>query len=306
MANKLDPAALIAKAQAEQAANQAAINAMYAKPKPTVPQQQFPADIIANAIKDQNAYAKQMGYAIPYTESPVITQNQPPVDNTNRSGGGQPTQTAQVSSGTSISDTLAAILKGSYENSLAANQSQYDNSVKAMQAAYASGEAKVNDAAKAALREAYISKMLSQRDMAQQLSALGINGGMTETTAAGLLNNYQNNRNSIEAGRLAELGALNDSLLQGLYDAGNQLAVQNAAAGQSYYQQLAQQAIANETPNVNIEKTAYNYRTDPAFIAQYARVVNGTDKKSAVQANYEALVNKYGFDGAKALLAAAK
>lgn len=316
----LTPADIIAQAQAAQAANQAVQNQFSAqkqnnKPSTSVYDPANPytaADIIANAIKEQNDYAKKMGYAIPYTESPVITQPTLPSSNTNQASGGLPssqtaqTQSAPAQTNTALGDKLAAILKEAYENSLAANQTQYDNSIKAMQGAYASGEAKVNDAAKAALREAYISRMLSQRDMAQQLSALGINGGMAETTAAGMLNNYQNNRNGIEADRLAEIGALNDTLLQSLYDAGNQLAVQNAAAAQSYYQQLAQQAIANETPNIKVEKVAYDYRTDPAFIAQYAGVINGTTKKNAVQANYEALVNKYGFNGAKALLAAAK
>lgn len=310
------PADIIAQAQAEQAANQAMQNKIYAKPQTPV-QTPSPADIIANAIAEQQKQEALMQQLYdPYRQQRInayydayhaADAGKTGGGNTGTGAGYAPQAAASAGqSNAALSDKLAEILKNAYEKSLAANQTQYDNSVKAMQAAYASGETKVNEAAKAALREAYISQMQARRAMPQQLSALGINGGMAETTAARLNNSYADNRGQIEAGRLGELGALNDTLLQNMYAAGNQLAAQNAAVEQNYYQQLAEQAIANELPNIKVETVAYDYRTDPAFIAQYAGVVNGSTNKATVQANYEALVNKYGFNGAKALLAAAK
>jgi hypothetical protein len=174
-----------------------------------------PDQIIANAIKEQNAYADNRGYTKPYTPSPVapqqpVTQPQSYIPEQPV----QPTQPVQTQQNTALADKLAAVLKSAYQDSLAANQTQYDNSVNAMKAAYASGESKVNESAKAALREAYINQMQARRSMPQQLSALGIHGGMAETTAARLANNYADNRGAIEAARLAELGGLNDTLLQ--------------------------------------------------------------------------------------------
>lgn len=71
---------------------------------------------------------------------------------------------------------------------------------------YAQGQ--VNDAADRALQEAYINKMLSLRDLSQQLSAQGLSGGASETSTAGLYNNYGNARNQLELGRQKEMGQL--------------------------------------------------------------------------------------------------
>lgn len=256
-----------------------------------------PSAIIANAIKQQNDYAqKNYGYK-PYTQTAVVALPKAPKASNVGNGVGPVTTAAQSSN----AYRLASILETAYKDSLAANQLQYDNSVKAMQSAYDRSATQVNDAAKNALREAYINRMQTQRTMPQQLAALGIHGGMAETTAARLNNNYADNRNAIEASRMGELGDLSETLLQNIYGAANNLASQNAAVQQSYYQQLAEQAIADATPKV----AAYDYRTDPAYIQQLARIYSGADNEDAVKAAFEALANKYGLAGANALLAAA-
>jgi hypothetical protein len=244
------------------------------------------ASMIANAMAAQNQnYATQQ----------ALYGNRKP-DN-------QPNPSTNTLSSNGVADRLYAILRDSYNNSLAANQTQYDNSVKAMKAAYNSGKTSVNNAAKEALREAYINQMQAQKAMPQQLSALGINGGMSESTAASLANNYASNRNAIETSRMAELGVLNDTLLQNMYAAANQLAQQNAAVNQSYYQQLAEQAMAGASPNVQTQ--AYDYRTDPAFIAQIADIISNNKTRDDVAARFQDLANKYGLAGAQALLSAA-
>lgn len=53
-----------------------------------------------------------------------------------------------------------------------------------------------NDA-ESSLRQAYINNMLSRRNLGQQMTAQGLSGGATETTLAGMLNNYGNARNDI-------------------------------------------------------------------------------------------------------------
>lgn len=58
-----------------------------------------------------------------------------------------------------------------------------------------------NQAADNSLKEAYIANMMSKRNLPQQLKALGIAGGASETTLADIDNTYMNNRFGIEANR---------------------------------------------------------------------------------------------------------
>ena len=195
--------------------------------------------------------------------------------------------------------TNTGILNAAYQNSLAANQKQYDTTMAAAKAAYDSSAKRLGAAAQAALQAAYIDRMRAQRDMPQQLATMGINGGMSETAAARLQNNYANNRNAIETARLEQLGALDDSLLQAQYAAQNQLTQLNAADAANYYKQLSAGASAGQTKN-----TAYNYKTDPAYFAQLALIHKGEEGNDydTLSANYLALATRYGIDGADALL----
>lgn len=58
-----------------------------------------------------------------------------------------------------------------------------------------------NQAADKSLKEAYVANMLSKRNLPQQLKALGISGGASETTLADIDNTYMNNRFGIEENR---------------------------------------------------------------------------------------------------------
>ena len=58
-----------------------------------------------------------------------------------------------------------------------------------------------NKAADKSLREAYVANMLSKKNLPQQLKALGVSGGASETTLADLNNTYMNNRFGIEENR---------------------------------------------------------------------------------------------------------
>jgi hypothetical protein len=58
-----------------------------------------------------------------------------------------------------------------------------------------------NQLAEDSLKEAYIANMLAKRNLPQQLKAMGISGGASETTLADIENTYMNNRFAIEDGR---------------------------------------------------------------------------------------------------------
>lgn len=132
-------------------------------------------------------------------------------------------------------------------------QSNLDNAIGKLQGSYDASTKTLNDSAEQVLREAYINRMLSEKNLAQQLSANGLTGGMAESTRAGLLNNYGNSRNNIEVARNNNLA----TLLQ-------QFNSDKADAQSSYEQNMAsaQQAYANALSN--LENAQYSYKAQLA------------------------------------------
>lgn len=96
--------------------------------------------------------------------------------------------------------------------------------------------------AEQSLKEAYINRMLSEKNLAQRMSAQGLSGGATESTMAGMYNNYGNARNNINTQQNRSLSDLennyNDNLAQAMQ-------AYNSAVAQANLQK-AQQAIALE------------------------------------------------------------
>lgn len=92
-----------------------------------------------------------------------------------------------------------------------------------------------------ALREAYINRMMSQKNLQQQLNAQGLTGGAAESVIAGLMNNYGNARNNIETQRMNDLASLLNTYQNNIAKANENYA--NArneveAANQNYLAQM--------------------------------------------------------------------
>lgn len=99
-------------------------------------------------------------------------------------------------------------------------QNAYDATVKALEENYASGSGTVNQGydskiaqqnqvSDQALKEAYISKMMSQRNLGQQMAAQGRSGGAAESTLLGLQNAYNTSRAQTEQQRAGAVEQLN-------------------------------------------------------------------------------------------------
>lgn len=99
-------------------------------------------------------------------------------------------------------------------------QNAYDATVKALEENYASGRSTVNQGYDSkidqqnqvsdnALKEAYISKMMSQRNLGQQMAAQGRSGGAAESTLLGLQNAYNTSRAQTEQQRAGAVEQLN-------------------------------------------------------------------------------------------------
>lgn len=128
------------------------------------------------------------------------------------------------------------LLGQNYNSSVNSLRSQYNNSANELQ----------RDAARS-LRDAYVNKMLTQKTLGQQLSAQGFSGGATESTMAGLHNNYGNARNNINTTLNDNLTSLNNTLQTNL-----------ASIEQNYNNALAdaETARANAIAQLSLDNTS--------------------------------------------------
>ena len=110
----------------------------------------------------------------------------------------------------------------------------------------------MNDATDSALRQAYINRMQQQRNLNQLLSAQGLNGGASETTTAGMLNNYANSRNALETERTAQLAKLMNTYQNNLTELANQKASGDAADLTAYQTNLGNLAANNANNMISL------------------------------------------------------
>ena len=136
----------------------------------------------------------------------------------------------------------------------AQRRAAYEAAVREQQQLYERNAAKVNGAADKALREAYINKMQTQRTLGQQMAAQGLNGGYSETTAAGVQNNYGNARNELETERGSQLNDLNITLQNNIAAARKILDSGNAGDYRQYLIDVAKLIAANPTQSLSMEQ----------------------------------------------------
>ena len=140
-------------------------------------------------------------------------------------------------------------MRAAQEAQRRAREEAYQRSAAQQKANYEYGQGELNRATDNALQQAYINRMLQQRNLAQQLSAQGLNGGASETTTAGMLNNYNNSRNALEAERQNQLASLANTYQNNMAQLENQRASGDAADLSQYQTNLAN-LTANNTNNL--------------------------------------------------------
>ena len=110
----------------------------------------------------------------------------------------------------------------------------------------------LNDTTNDALKQAYINKMQTLRNLPQQMSAQGLNGGASETTLASMNNNYGNARNQLETERLKQLANLQNTYQNNLAQLEAQRASGDAAQLSNLAPTLANLVATNTPASVNI------------------------------------------------------
>lgn len=171
------------------------------------------------------------------------------------------------------------LLKQNYEDTLAQLQGQYD---------YGAGQ--VNQNADRAQQQAYINYMMSKRDLPQQLAALGLTGGASESRLAGLYNNYGNARNEVDTGRNNDLASLLQTLNQNKSAAlqNYNTAISDDEARKLAYQMELEQNLANQTADILTDKYNMLNDLDSAYAQQMAALVKNQGRASGDTQNYEA------------------
>lgn len=115
------------------------------------------------------------------------------------------------------SKNLAA-LQSAYNGKMANLDNSLQNAKSQLASSYNASKKSINDDAAKAMQEAYVNRMMSQKNLQQQLSAQGLSGGASESAIAGLINNYGNARNNIDTTRNHNLSSLEQTYTQNLAD----------------------------------------------------------------------------------------
>lgn len=103
-------------------------------------------------------------------------------------------------------------IRQAYDSSKANLGTNLNQTKSNLQNTYDKSARTVRDDSEQALRESYINYMMNRRNLGQELSALGLNGGAAESTLGSLLNNYGSSRNNIETTRNRNLADLGETL----------------------------------------------------------------------------------------------
>lgn len=165
----------------------------------------------------------------------------------------------------------SAAINSMYSNRLGSLNDRYSEGRSALDSAHAAQQEAIRKAKEEAQRQAYISSMVAERDMQQNLSAQGLSGGASESTLAKLRNNYANNRNSNE-----------EEYLNTSADIG--IAYQNELANlENQYQQL-QEALEAERAQAIMQNENSLANSEAATISQFVDHANSLDYLNAQSA----------------------
>lgn len=174
-------------------------------------------------------------------------------------------------------------LSEAYARRADALKGNYDSTVGTLGDAYNQSKGNINTVSNNALTEAYINRMLAQKNMAQNMTAQGMSGGLSETTMAGLQNNYGNARNEIENTRSTNLSDLETTYQGNLASALQQYNAQlaNDEAQKLQYQMQLENDLANAIASSYTDK----YASIPTLAEAYTQRMQAlADSQAAYEA----------------------
>ena len=157
-----------------------------------------------------------------------------------------------VPSGPSYADAYADALASIMAEQRRQREAAYQKAAAAQKENLNFATNQLTDTTNEALKQAYINKMQTLRNLPQQMSAQGLNGGASETTLASMNNNYGNARNQLETERLKQLANLQNTYQNNLAQLEAQRASGDAAQLSNLAPTLANLVATNTPASVNI------------------------------------------------------
>ena len=221
-----------------------------------------PKSTVNSVTPKSTANSGQVSVAAAYTNTPNVTAQYDAFQNALA----QQRQNAQ-----NAYNKNNAAINSMYSNRLSGLNSRYNEGRSALEASHAAQQEAIRKAKEEAQRQAYISSMVAERDLEQNLSAQGLSGGASETTLAKMRNNYANNRNSNE-----------EEYLNTSADIG--IAYQNELANlENQYLQL-RDALETAKAQATMQNENALANSEAATISQFADHANSLDYLSAQNA----------------------
>lgn len=169
-------------------------------------------------------------------------------------------------------DRSMARIKSGYESAYGSLRDNYGSTVDRLNAARDKSRGDVSADAEDSLRQAYINNMLTRKNLNQRLSAMGYNGGATESTMAQLENQYGNSRTGINETLNKNLANLDmtygDNLAQALQSFNSAKA--NLDLQRMQMELSAEQALAN----AQASSSSGIYGMDSSYLSALQNAVN--------------------------------
>lgn len=147
---------------------------------------------------------------------------------------------------------------------LSATLAPYEAQLRTAEQEYNTQAEKLKTESDRALQEAYIQSRMARKALPQQLAAMGLQGGPTETSLVRLQNNYANARNDIQQGYLDNLASLDLSYYEKQQDINAQIAAAKAQAEAEIAELKAQQLAASQYGGYSSGGNTYTMAT-PAY-----------------------------------------
>lgn len=172
-------------------------------------------------------------------------------------------------------DRQKGALSGAYDAYLGALADNLASTKSALYDSYSRSKQAINSDARNSMKQAYINRVLQEKNLDQSLAAQGLSGGATETTKASMSNNYGNARNEIDRTRNNNLSTLEGEYNQNLAAA---LQAYNSAVANAQLQK-AQQEMELENALVNgqmdaLENMGSGFGDDGSYIAALQLALN--------------------------------
>lgn len=196
-------------------------------------------------------------------------------------------------------DRARNALNNAYSEASSAYGNIYNRGAEQLGRSYNNSRGKINTEAEDAFRQAYVNRMMSEKNLGQRLAAMGMSGGASESSMAGLINNYGNARSGIQRTLDTNLGDLEMKYQGNLADLYNAYQSNMAAIANQRASQLAnlETQLANLNANMggdyysamlsnlgNLQKMASNaVANQAAYTAPNAQTVTNTFTPANIQ-----------------------